>query len=457
MFLLGAKAQDTRYELSIHAAGGISTLQYSPNVGEKALGFGGNFGVGYTYFFNKNLGIGTGLEFSLLNSKFDMSGQDYVMPGIDPVSKVPFLLTYKVNNFEEKQQAWMVNVPIMLHFQAGKFYAAAGAKIGFPVAANYTAENGTVETTGFFEDTNWQIPSSGYEHLGFGKYDISGTEGELNLKTAIMASAELGAKWALSEKWALYTGLYIDYGLNNIVSTNNRTNLIDIEYSATGVRVPASVLQSQYMDKANAKSVNIADKVVPFSAGLKIKFAFGGKSQSAGTIITAGSNQKELDALSEQLARESEARRKAEREAQERWEELKKALENQPAAGGSTDASDLRPQAVSIIEMDIYGYDFGQIGPSKEKQAELDKKVILMKQYPDIKINCIGHTCDRGTDDANMKVGLQRAEAAKDYLVKNGIASDRISTESKGSREPMVPNNSEENRRLNRRVEFNVK
>lgn len=80
-----------------------------------------------------------------------------------------------------------------------------------------------------------------------------------------------------------------------------------------------------------------------------------------------------------------------------------------------------------------------------------------MKQYPDIKINCIGHTCDRGTDDANMKVGLQRAEAAKDYLVKNGIASDRISTESKGSREPMVPNNSEENRRLNRRVEFNVK
>jgi outer membrane protein OmpA-like peptidoglycan-associated protein len=452
-FLLTANAQDTRYELSIHAAGGISTLQYKPNVGNKPLGFGGNFGLGYTYFFNDNWGLGTGVEFSLLNSKFDMSGQKYVIQGIDPSSNVPFLLNYSITDFNEKQQAWLVNVPLMLHFQTGKFYAAVGAKVGFPVAANYTTEKGTIETTGFFEDVNWNIPSSGYEHLGFGKYDISGSEGDLSLKTAVMASAEIGAKWRLSDKWALYTGVYVDYGLNNIVGASNKTNFVDITYNATGVHVPSSVLQSQYTDKANGKPTNIVDKVVPLSAGLKLKFGFGGKSAKATPATSEPSNKKELDALNEQMEKQLEAMRKAEQEAEKRWQEMKEMLEGQK----ESEAASLRPQAVSIVEMPIYGYDFGQTALSMDKKAELDKKVMLMKQYPDMNITCIGHTCNRGTEDANMKVGLQRADAAKAYLMEHGISADRISTESRGSKQPIVPNTSEENRRLNRRVEFKVK
>jgi outer membrane protein OmpA-like peptidoglycan-associated protein len=61
-----------------------------------------------------------------------------------------------------------------------------------------------------------------------------------------------------------------------------------------------------------------------------------------------------------------------------------------------------------------------------------------------------------GTHEANLQVGLRRAEAAKEYLVKQGVPAERITIVSKAETDPIAPNDTEANRQKNRRVVVKV-
>jgi OOP family OmpA-OmpF porin len=55
-----------------------------------------------------------------------------------------------------------------------------------------------------------------------------------------------------------------------------------------------------------------------------------------------------------------------------------------------------------------------------------------------------------------MKLSHDRVITVKDYLIKNGIAANRISGKGYGATKPIASGDTEENRRLNRRVEFKI-
>ena len=61
-----------------------------------------------------------------------------------------------------------------------------------------------------------------------------------------------------------------------------------------------------------------------------------------------------------------------------------------------------------------------------------------------------------GSDAINNPLSVDRAEAARDYLVGKGVARARIATEGRGAREPVADNNTEQGRGNNRRVEIFV-
>ena len=71
-------------------------------------------------------------------------------------------------------------------------------------------------------------------------------------------------------------------------------------------------------------------------------------------------------------------------------------------------------------------------------------------------IDIIGHTCDMGRADYNQGLSERRADAIGDYLIGAGIDPGRITTTGMGELDPLVPNSSDNNRRLNRRVEIHV-
>jgi len=84
----------------------------------------------------------------------------------------------------------------------------------------------------------------------------------------------------------------------------------------------------------------------------------------------------------------------------------------------------------------------------------LDLLVAFMNEYPEISIEIVGHTDNVGSEKYNAKLSDRRAKAVGDFLIKNGISQDRILSKGLGFAEPLVKNDSEENRAKNRRVEF---
>jgi outer membrane protein OmpA-like peptidoglycan-associated protein len=73
-----------------------------------------------------------------------------------------------------------------------------------------------------------------------------------------------------------------------------------------------------------------------------------------------------------------------------------------------------------------------------------------------VQLQIEGYTDKGGDADADRRLSLQRANAMKDLLVKAGVPADRISTEGFGPDKPIAPNDSDENRAKNRRIEFTL-
>lgn len=88
--------------------------------------------------------------------------------------------------------------------------------------------------------------------------------------------------------------------------------------------------------------------------------------------------------------------------------------------------------------------------------TELDKLYDILQQYPSMEIEISGHTDNTGSDERNTELSQQRADAVKAYLVKKGIAKERMVAVGYGSEEPIDDNETAQGRSRNRRVEFKI-
>ena len=84
----------------------------------------------------------------------------------------------------------------------------------------------------------------------------------------------------------------------------------------------------------------------------------------------------------------------------------------------------------------------------------LNKVVKLLKQLPNVNLEIQGHTDDVGKPEKNQKMSEQRAQAVVKYLVKKGIAADRLRAVGYGPDKPIADNKTKKGRALNRRVEL---
>ncbi len=79
-----------------------------------------------------------------------------------------------------------------------------------------------------------------------------------------------------------------------------------------------------------------------------------------------------------------------------------------------------------------------------------------IKDAPSIRVRVEGHTDNVGGLDLNMSLSQDRAEAVKDFLVREGVEPGRLQAEGYGPTKPVAPNSSKKNRAKNRRVEFRM-
>jgi len=85
----------------------------------------------------------------------------------------------------------------------------------------------------------------------------------------------------------------------------------------------------------------------------------------------------------------------------------------------------------------------------------LDEVAQVLKDNPKITIEVQGHTDNVGNAGYNLKLSQSRADSVRAYLTsKGGVEARRLTSKGYGMKQPLVPNNSDSNRALNRRVQF---
>ncbi len=109
-----------------------------------------------------------------------------------------------------------------------------------------------------------------------------------------------------------------------------------------------------------------------------------------------------------------------------------------------------------VVRLNNVFFDFDKSNLRPESFVELDRVVSLLNENAGIEIEMSAHTDNKGSDDYNFKLSDNRARSVMDYILSKGIAPSRIVSHGYGKTRPVVPNDNDENRQLNRRVEFKI-
>jgi len=261
-------AQATQ-EVSAFLGGGFSPLSYQlQQGGTRSGGFGGEFGVGYTYFFDPierlvesgslqrfQFGIHSGLGLGIYTAKATIGTGQTTRTEKDDGGH-DFVFEASVSNYAENQTALFLVIPVMAQMQVGdQYYAKAGIKAGIPISGKFSSNN-VVTTKGRYPNIN-PYPIEEFPFAGF-ETSNRNPKGDIDLGITVMLALEAGMRFRLTSDLTLYAGLYFDYGLNNSLKTDNNS-FIDyvpptINQSAT---VTTNSVLSEYTDKANVMAVGV--------------------------------------------------------------------------------------------------------------------------------------------------------------------------------------------------------
>jgi len=448
--IISVQAQEKGHYLTVAGSLGMNQFRYEMDngkMGDPRLGYGG--ALGYQYFFSRHWGVGTGIGIAYYTTKANnynnsFSNNDlYEFKGrIDndwtPGAPMNYDLQLTLNGWAEKQYAYFLEVPLMLYYQtkwgekkAVGMYAGLGVKAQLPIIyGKYEVANSSeLAVQGYYPKPKLVIDETAVNH-GYGTAKGLGYKGDLDVKMSIAGALEAGFLVTLTRRVDLTVGGYLDVGFNNIKDGNKSEHAYliapDAEKDAGFHTSPVGetmayngIINSHVTD--DVKLLGVGAKV-----GLRIK----------------------LGKLKEKEVEEEEKEEMI--VVQEVIKEPEPVVQTQPIVSPGDDVSS---SDIYILSEPIF-FDLAKHDLKWEAIQVLDRKIAIMKKYPNIKIVIAGNTCDLGGDKINVPLGQRRAEAARDYMIKNGVDGSRMETITQSSNYPMLPNTKEENRTKNRRDDF---
>lgn len=170
------------------------------------------------------------------------------------------------------------------------------------------------------------------------------------------------------------------------------------------------------------------------------------------------------EAREEANRREREAREEAEAAqdlAEAQASEIELAWKEAELASEAADSLRRRLEYLELRETDrgvvmTLGdvlFEPGETELQDDAMSNLEDVVELLASEPGRRVRIEGHTDSTGPAEANLRISEQRATAVRDALVERGIEAGRITVKGMGEDFPIAPNDTEEGRRRNRRVD----
>jgi outer membrane protein OmpA-like peptidoglycan-associated protein len=493
-FTANAQQSDDNNFVGVNFGGGLNSLLYDAANGDRKAGGGIETGLFYGNFFNEKYGFGVGLQYSSVGAKaiynFTESTPDLIHPNN---LNQRYTLNTTFNDWKERQRMSFLSIPVEFLYRQPLndkwgFVGGAGLSLDMHIGGKYKAKDGNYSLTGTFPELGSYELRDIPEH-GFATYDdVYGAKIDNRSKVGSSLVLDGGVRTQLKDHWGLYMGLYFGYGFTNLVKESKTSPVVVINESD-----PTKV---KYLGTFDSRA---ADKAHAVRFGVKVAVDFGWYKEKAAPAVDkeaerlaaeraaaeqAAREKAEADRLAaekaeadrlaaEKAAAEQAAREKAEadRLAAEKAEADRLAAEKAAREKAVAD-SIAREEAKVVAEqakaeaekllLDINAtVYFGSAGANITLDAETDAAIQAickaLNADKTLKVVITGHTDNTGPLEANMVYGQKRAEALRDYMVKQGAPAESIECESKGPNEPIADNNTKEGRAKNRRATVNFK
>jgi len=136
-------------------------------------------------------------------------------------------------------------------------------------------------------------------------------------------------------------------------------------------------------------------------------------------------------------------------------QEQKKEME-QATKGTGIEVSQTADNQLKLAIPSDVSFDVGKANIKPEMRPVLDKFAQSLNTYPGTTVRIVGHTDSTGSDAINNPLSVNRAASTRDYLVRDGVALNRIAIDGRGSHEPIADNSTAQGRAKNRRVDIFV-
>jgi outer membrane protein OmpA-like peptidoglycan-associated protein len=200
------------------------------------------------------------------------------------------------------------------------------------------------------------------------------------------------------------------------------------------------------------------------------------KAKRAESVARRIGLERELTKLHEAaLAREKETALRAQKEAEKAREEAERKQREIDQVNAQRRAAEEREQkalealkrlssgvrteprglVITLAGAVLFASNGATLTPAAKTRLD-ELAQVLQRDNPTAKLVVEGHTDNQGSHQSNTLLSKARAEAVAGYLVKKGIAKDRVRTEAVGESRPLSSNTSSEGRATNRRVEIVV-
>jgi OOP family OmpA-OmpF porin len=101
-------------------------------------------------------------------------------------------------------------------------------------------------------------------------------------------------------------------------------------------------------------------------------------------------------------------------------------------------------------------FDFNKATLTGESYKELNQLTTFMKAQKTMIIEIAGYTDNIGTEEENLKLSQERADAIRTYLLQHGVHARKIVAKGYGASGPVATNDTPEGRKLNRRTEIHI-
>ncbi|MDR1592736.1 MAG: OmpA family protein [Prevotellaceae bacterium] len=487
----------TGYSAMLHQMYSTSTLG----------GIGTGFGGGYQ-LKKDNFLLNAGLEFTFLNSATRVESLDGSVPMQDTQGK-DLEYFYTFHSYKDRQHAGYLHVPVLAGMQIDRYYFLAGVKAGLPLFATYGG-TARLSTYGIYEqyiDPFDPIYLNNHYFIDDVKLKDKGAS-SLNLNVA--ASVEFGVelnKFIKNKAFRknknqprLRAAVFADYGLLNIngfapSSARPLDQEAPVRPSITE-KDKVGISTVSLLAAGRAEDVNVNPLLVGVKGTVFIDITKPPKKKPApkpqpkprppapkpqpkpvipvitGKIINAETQEVVYDARVE--IRDVTGKQKP-YSAQPGNGIFNTKLPrdgkyhvtvNVPGYMAYTDSVSnvgdtltlylhpIRKGEVFILRNVFFDFDQTTIQP--QSNPALDELARFLEDNYDVHIQITGHTDNKGSATYNQRLSEGRAKAVYEALIARGIDADRLSYLGAGSNDPITTNDTEENRAMNRRVEFKI-